>query len=261
METKKIKQKETQGSRKIKQKLEDLKRNDYFKKSLDKSIQIYKNGKESNDTAGDIINSLFKEYIKLGRKTEKAIKKDIKLDWMTTQVKIAEEYSLDCDLFSYLTWPIIMKLIAPDIKLKSLINPRAEIDMCCITDNYDDYLMRDNDKYFPLILNPAKQSHIIAYPVSIDIHCFATKRDVLDFIEKKWKNINACLSSYRNKDIRIRKRKHNQKLVDFIWKNKNLKIVELKNKLDKYFPDNKLFGYDDIYKIISIEKQRRTTEV
>ena len=50
---------------------------------------------------------------------------------------------------------------------------------------------------------------MLAYPVSIKIHRLASKRDVLDFIEKRWDYIEKnYLELYRGKLYKNKRRKN-----------------------------------------------------
>lgn len=249
------KEKETQGSRKMKQYLEDLKRNKYFRKELNKYLKLYDKESDNFPRKPDIIDNLLNKYSELGKITKRALKKYTRNSCEKITKKLAEKYSIDNRLLSYITFSIITKGM-----LK--IDPNAEIDMCCLKDIYDDNFGIEHGSFqeFPLILRPAEQNHYIAYPVGIGIHRYATKRDVLDYIEKKWLQIEACLFSYNEKKVRIRKRKYNRGLLDFIWENQNMDIKKLKNSLDKKFPRNGLVYYE-IYKIINIERKRRMQEI
>jgi hypothetical protein len=107
-----------------------------------------------------------------------------------------------------------------------------------------------------------RQSHIRAYPVSIDIHKYATKRDVLDYIEKRWSFIEDYLGTYTSEKVRFRKRKMDREIVDYIWENRKVKSKNILELINKKYPDNKLnLGYEDVLKIISNEKFRRSKRI
>ena len=251
---KKNKRRETQGSQKIRQYLEDLRRNKYFRKELNKYLKIRKKEMEDWPRKLDIIDYFLDEYIRLGKITKGRIKKYEKNGCQKIIRKLSEKYAVDQKLLSYITFPILVKY--PKAK-----DPNAEIDMCNLIDNCDDNFGVEHGSFaaIPLILNPPKQSHFIAYPISIDIHRFATKRDVLDYVEKKWWLIENALHQYGER-VRIKKRKYGKKLLDFIWKNQNLKMGKIKELLDKKFPGNGLVYYE-IYKINSLERRRRKEEL
>ena len=159
----------------------------------------------------------------------------------------AEQYGVDFDLFQTVTRKIEEdELIWGD-----------RPDVCEIADDYDD-VFNPEFHYFSPKQSQVKQLHIRSHPLSINIHKLASKRDVLDFIEKRWDIIENYLESYRKK-TRIRTRE-NKKINNFIWNawehSHTMNIREIKNALDKQFPDNKLV-YFEIYKIISLEKRRR----
>lgn len=247
------KKKDTQGSQKMKQYLEDLKRNKYFRKEINKYLKFHKKESKNYPRKTDIVDFLFDEYTKFGKIAKRALRKYEKNSGFNVEKKLARKYAIDSRLLSYITWPMLGL---------SVIDPNAEIDMCNFVDNYDDNfgIGHGFSQVFPLIMRPFSENHYEAYPVGINIHRFASKRDVLDYIEKKWSLIESCISIYSEKKARFRKRKHSRKLLDFLWENKTLEINKLKNKLDRTFPGNGLVYYE-IYKIISLERQRRMKEL
>jgi len=110
-------------------------------------------------------------------------------------------------------------------------------------------------------LSPIKRfidaTEIKAYPISINIHKLASKRDVMDFINKRWFEIETNLNFYR-RDInpRIRK-KINTERDELVWKNKNLKPEKIIKLLsDKNIKQGLI--YNDIYKILSLERKNRS---
>jgi len=96
-----------------------------------------------------------------------------------------------------------------------------------------------------------------AYPIALHIHPMASKRDVIDYIEKKWNFIeNNYLRSYAEKKLKFGKRKHKQEIVDFIWENRSLTAKKIKMKLDEVYPENELV-YFEISKLLQLEKEKR----
>lgn len=245
--------KETQGHRKMKQYLEDLKRNKHFRRDFNKYLKLYKDHKDSEHSQ-NLMNLMFDKHIKLAKLTKRAIKKD-ETRWMKAKKIIAEKYNLDYRLLAYLSDPITTKYL----KLPHWEDTR--IDMCHFVDNYDDNFFDSMAKLgIPLLLDPFKQMHISAYPVSIDIHLFATKRDVLDFIDKRWGDIGNTLLSYSEKNVRIRKRKQSRELLDCIWENQSLGATKIKAVINKKFPNNGL-AYWEIHKIVSNERKKRMLKI
>jgi len=89
------------------------------------------------------------------------------------------------------------------------------------------------------------------YPVKIKIHRFASKRDILDFVEKNWAEIGSFLH-----EKRIRARKIPREITDFIWKHRNKKAKEIVPLLRERFPGRNL-AYFEVNKILDEEKKRR----
>lgn len=93
------------------------------------------------------------------------------------------------------------------------------------------------------------------YPVAIGIHKDASKRDLLDFIAKSWKEIIKQRASGGSKLLEVRGRKSkNRFTADLIYKNKGLSIKEIRGILS----DQNIFKDDgEIAKIRSQEIKRR----
>lgn len=244
----------TQGNQKLRQHLDDLLRNKHFMKAAAQFMTAYKD-KPSDDYD---IHNLLDEYKKLDQKAQKYLKKHyLKLD--TEMNKIAEEYGLDMELLR----PVIMSSVLTgkeNKELKEWLLYGGCLDMCFLVDNNDEQL---NPAFPPLpfVLDTRKQDHIKAFPISIDIHRFATKRDVLDYIRKEWPRIEGTLNIYREyKNIKFRKRKFDRKLLDFIWDNRTLNKKRIIESLDQNFPNHGLV-YFEIYKLISLENKRRNQKL
>lgn len=246
-------QKTTQGQKKMLQYFEDLKRNKHFKILIKRLEKISEENSKKKD---ENYEKLMEEFIRNYQELDQLLKKRMKLSNKSQEIImfIAEEYGLTSEITAD---PIVFDFLSKDESKYSIWN-----DMCAVSDNYDFFLNEVFSRPVPIELDTAKQSHIRAYPISIDIHKFATKRDVLDYIEKRWNFIESYLEVYRDKNVRFRKRKIERKVVDYIWENKKepaKKIVEL---IAKKFLDNNLnLGYEDILKIISNEKNRRIKKI
>jgi hypothetical protein len=146
-----------------------------------------------------------------------------------------------------------------DITEKEDLVQSPVFDLCTVTDNYDRDLS-DEAQPVPILLDTHRQSHIRAYPVSIDLHRFASKRDVLDFVNKRWDMVEASLRQYSDegKPTRFRKRKYDLAIIDYIWANRSKPHGVLATLVNTEFPDSPhAFSYVEVQKIILAEKLRR----
>jgi hypothetical protein len=219
--------KTTQGEIKMNKYVEDLIRNKDFREKIKLLIK-----KHRKFTSGDYNNWTDKEKqehdemnIKIGEILDeyeilrKKCKKLFRNDYTKMSEWISEVYLLDSEQINY-----IQSLFDDRFKdISDFFKSSADFDMCKIYDFYDDELHPFNKGEEIIHLNGRKKAFLHAYPVAISIHPKASKRDVLDFIEKRWNWIeNNYLRSYSDKKLKYGRRKHSQKVLDFLWENKSL---------------------------------------
>lgn len=203
-----------------------------------KKFSQYLNDLRKNENFIELIQKL---------KTEKNHKKRRKFS-----IELAEKYGIDSDLLFDIWYRLY-----PD---KKNIGWGELVDVCQIEDSYDVISYEEEHQQLPIKKDLIRLMDMLAYPVSIKIHRLASKRDVLDFIEKRWDYIEKnFFELYREKKLRIRKRK-NQKIYDFIWDNRDKDKKTIKKLLDKKYPDYNI-DYFEIYKIIQLEKKRRSKDI
>lgn len=251
----------TQGHEKINLYINKLIRNKVFLEDLklidesnfDAQISYENLSKEQREKSDNDVNQFIKisdEYVALKERCENLFKEK----YWKFQEKLTHEYGIDLNLLSYVRCHI-------DNNHKNTILFDVYAEMCRIVNDFDEQFIPFNPGDDFIHLMPAKRSELIAYPVSIKIHSLASKRDVLDFIEKRWPWIDNELR--QTKDARAlkikRKRKYGQDLLDFIWNNKDLPIKIIKTKLDKEFPKNGLVYYE-ISNLIQSQKIERLLE-
>lgn len=247
-------EKQTQGNKKLNQIIGDLKRNAYFLRSLNsirKELAEQKNSDIQNEDEieGELTDRLIEitgeiesisEYYKSTRsKTGKIVD------------SLIDRYAIDPELITELSVSQILKRDNPNID--------KYYDMCKVMDLYDQ-LNNADFRDPPIQLDVRLQQEFRVYPIHLQIHRLASKRDVLDFIEKRWNFVESFLDSYREKKPRIRQRKMPREITDLIWANRKLSQKNIKELLDEKFPKNTIV-YNEIYKIISIERKRRQRKI
>jgi len=256
---------QTQGEFKMMRYIEDLARNEHFKRKIKRLNKFTKKGKSKTDKVftfseeesaqidkfGEEIYSILDSYKELAKRYKKLLY-DRKF---RAERRIAEEYFID-------NWGIFYSIycLQKNEETLRLLKSLFELDMCKICDLQDEENNPVYSKDDIISLNPTRTLRRIAYPVSISINPRASKRDVLDFVEKKWPFIESILSSYSEKKLKFGKRKFDQKLLDFIWDNRALKPAEIKNALDIKFPSSDLVYYE-ISRIIRQEREKRLREL
>ena len=257
---------ETKGHKKLARYIKDLIRNKPFLKDL-KRLKKYENKREpvpqlyvdrtpeqqkESDDFNKEITSIINGYELLRKRTEKLFDSR----QLRKRMYIAEKYGLNTKLLGYAQTMLESEEKAQEYDEFYWL----ELEMCQIESPHDEEISPANPGEEIIHLKPHRQIHLNAYPISIGIHVGATKRDVLDFIEKRWKWIENNIRIHKDKALQNRQRKHSQTLLDFIWKNRNVPARELKKLIDTDFPENGLVYYE-IQEIIRQEKKRRTQEL
>ncbi len=255
--------KTTQGHTKMMRYISDLVRNKYFQRAIkklrrtEKYFQIptgyYKDWTPEQQKKHDEINQELASIISGYELLRKRCKKVLADRHFLYSKKIAYDFGLDGNLQN-LARALAEKNIEKVKFWEGYIGDEA--DMCIPATAYEDEMSPLNKGDEIIYLSPRRQLSLIAYPVAIRIHPKAAKRDVLDYIEKRWKWIEALLRLKDEKALKTRKRKYSKEMLDFIWGNRFVPGKEMKKKLDDKFLHNGI-EYYEIYKIISLEKARR----
>lgn len=258
---------ETQGHDKMLRYIEDLVRNKEFRKQIKKLRSLGKYTKipdgyykdwspeeqKKHNWIDNEVGSIINEYESLRKRTNKIIKTKSAL----VKENIALRYGLDNNLISIASYKIKNEKSDPsnEIDLRYLFDESP--DMCRVIDLYDDELNPANPGEEIIYMRHDRQLLFCANPVAIAINQRSSKRDVLDYIEKKWSSIETTLRKFDDeKPLRLRKRKHPQEMVDLIRENQSLPPKQILEKLDKKFPNN-IFAYYEITKIVQLERKRR----
>lgn len=255
---------QTKGREKMLRYINELIRNKNFKRLLKKlkSLEKYEKipegsyygwtnaEKAKHDHINDELDSIIAEYENLRKRCRKLLKTKA----FGVKEDISSLYGLDNDTI-YLADATLRK----DKDAITFMQGRADPDMCRLHDPYFEELTRLNPGDEIIHLNPTRQLLFTAYPVSIMVHQRASKRDVVDFIEKKWPLLDQLRDSEEG-ILRLRKRKYTQELLDFIWENQSLPSRKLIDMIEHKFPQYSL-EYYELSKLISLERQRRTRKL
>jgi len=238
--------KETQGHRKRKRMYADLLRNYSLRRVLKR---IRKARRKSINRSDNGISDIVDEFVKLKRKVAKYHKKM----GLHYNFAVAEAHAIEGHLIDALIYEREGDRKSADF-LKRF---HYEMDMCTVFDLYDEEFCGENSDGI-ITLRPYLIMSRLAYPVAIGIHPGASKNDVLDFVEKRWSEVENNLRRGEpfEKAVRQRKRKHDQKILDFIWENKGFADKYTKELLEKKFPNNGITYYE-INKLIHLESERR----
>ncbi len=169
--------------------------------------------------------------------------------------EIAEKYSIDDSIGS----PLFKLSKSP---LSDFTRSNDDLDVCQIYDQkskeYDLVSMavysKDPDS-FPEEIKKSKYK----FPIHIAISPLASKRDVLDFINKRWFEIRGRLDLHQEKNITNFRKKPNEQRDQFIWEHRELPASEIANLVNEKFPNSNLI-YSDISSILYILRKRKTSK-
>jgi len=254
-------EKQTQGHKKILLYIEDLIRNKNFIRFIKRIRRLrkqdpwpegmYVDWTPEEQKKHDYINDEIGGIIADNEKLRKRCKKLFMDDEFRIKENLALIFGLDGDAVNL----AIAKFDKnANYEKSALLN--YEPDMCQIIDMNDEMRNPFNKGEDCLYMRRDLQLLYASHPIAIYINKRASKRDVLDFIEKKWQKIENMRYDDEQKVLKIRERKHDQDMVDFIWENQGLSRKQIIKKLDEKFPNHGLVYYE-INKIIQIERIKR----
>lgn len=229
----------SKGHKKLEQILEDLRRDSVFVKSMS---EVSKSKSPYTSDELKALYSVYKLYLDLlgyFRKEFLTPDKSYKL-----KKKLCKDYGIKPSLFSVLQYYSLKdyKIDAGQFDEKSIG------DVCVIENPKDHDKPLDMHDFHTIIVDGIDKD---VYPVHLKIHRFASKRDVLDFIDINWKQLKPHLV-----EKRIRQRKLPRRIVDFIWKHRELKAKAIVTLLKEEYPESGL-TYFEVNKILDQERKRR----
>ncbi|MCC7436776.1 hypothetical protein IT402_02805 [Candidatus Nomurabacteria bacterium] len=97
------------------------------------------------------------------------------------------------------------------------------------------------------------------FPVHLMISPDASKRDVLDFINKNWQLVQAYMEDYKRKTPAIRE-KQNKERDSRIWELQHLGAKMVASKINQEFP-NTNFSYADVNKVLHRMRKKRKSDL
>jgi hypothetical protein len=231
-------EKKTQGQLKMKQVLEDIRRNKKIMKRID---QI---SKTKPPYTPEELQMLYSTYINFVHFLYAFRRERLNKDKAyKSKKRISKEYGIKPELFERL-----LHACRNDRYEGWDFSEETSSDVCEIeeTDDFENHL--DIHNFHINILDGLEKE---VFPLKIKVHRFASKRDIHDFIDKNWDEIKEYLT-----EKRIKQRKLPREVTDFIWKHREDGAKELEKKLAERYPKYKLI-YFEINKVIHEEKKRR----
>lgn len=189
-------------------------------------------------------NEIFKE------KLDKAKSIEDPKERRKAAVVLAEEYYLD---ISYGT-RMEQEFAHPALKAKRLI---VDLDVCRLVDAKKE---RDEDlDYFKATGDIVFKRELDVFPVHLMISAEASKRDVLDFINKNWQLVQVYMEDYKRNTPVIRE-KQNQERDNRIWEIQDLGAKMVASKINEEFP-NTNFSYADVNKVLHRMRKKRKSDL
>jgi hypothetical protein len=158
-------------------------------------------------------------------------------------LKLAEKHDLDLGEKSPLRQ--LARGEAPD-----LTNP--DLDFCRILDRGSEICDSSRKEFYAT--RPFERHAIGLYPVHICISPLATKRDVLDYVTKRWGEIRWCLNLWGFDASGIRKRPKAER-DQFIWERRDLPCSTIVKLLEVEYP-GKFFDYAQVNAILKNLRKR-----
>lgn len=153
---------------------------------------------------------------------------------------LAATYGIDC----YQTLPWTQLIVDKNAALHE-----SALDFCQVIDEANEMLIGSGSTSFVMkpSLTSDKLLSVLLYPVHICISRSAKQRDVVDYVQKRWGEIQQLLEHYGEKQPVIRKRSKPARDT-FIWEHRDVPSEELADLVDREFPGESL-TYADINSI------------
>lgn len=173
-------------------------------------------------------------------------------DWRNKQLfRFAEAHSLD-----YFSGSSFVQLL---VTRHFWFREDPGLDFCQLVDEVDEILENSEHDYYVTLPKPNrdKRLSIMLYPIHICISPLASKRDVLDYVAKKWGDIRSLLDIYREGEPTIRKRRKAAR-DQFIWEHRDVPSTELADTVCKEFPNDEPLTYADVNSIKHKLRQRHS---
>ncbi|MHC1679207.1 MAG: hypothetical protein AB9886_01575 [Candidatus Cryosericum sp.] len=132
------------------------------------------------------------------------------------------------------------------------------LDLCQTVDELNELAMSPEGTHFieRPVPTEAKALSVLLYPVHIAISPLARKRDVLDYVAKRWPEIRRMMGFLGAGRPAIRPRRKTSR-DGFIWAHRDMPSEELADLVDKEFPGESL-TYADINSIKQKLKKRHS---
>lgn len=159
------------------------------------------------------------------------------------------DFAYENDLELYLGSPLMQFILDGEPMGSAWSEIDSGVDCCRIVDEYDEIFGFYNYENYevPLKPFPDQKLRIENYPILIAISPLATKRDVLDFVAKRWAEIRNELDIYGECGPVIRKRAKAER-DQFIWEHRAMHSRALADLVCQEFP-SEMLTYSDVNNI------------
>ncbi|NTV40789.1 MAG: hypothetical protein HGA61_00750 [Candidatus Moranbacteria bacterium] len=141
-----------------------------------------------------------------------------------------------------------------------LLSYLKSVNLCKVADSVDEYADFYRGTEDPLVYLNYLKTENDYFPAHLRISPYASKRDIIKFIEENYsKLIKPIQEKYKNPDtnlgkVRNRRKKGRNNLI-LSLRSKGKSLTEIRKEIKEKTNEN--LGYEDVAKILSIERKRR----
>jgi hypothetical protein len=252
---KRITRQPDKGTALLHETLDDMVRSSSFKEDIQlmkewKNVRLTPTEKSDADKNNKRCLEIVQEIEGLRKEHEKLLAKDPELEEYKF---ISEKYGLD--------YPAIWYALEHQKRDNDLVVNylKAMTPICQLGLDREREMNPLNPGEDITFINRGRQLYLNAYPISISIHRLATKRGVIDYVNKDWKHIKEALGESGKLS---RKKKLPQDVRDFLYANRDKTSKEqLAAYKDAFKGDGYIsLTYKEISDIVKDESKRRSRD-
>lgn len=164
--------------------------------------------------------------------------------------QLAKEYNLDISVGTRMFKESAIPALNSD-------RPAYDLDVCRLVDAKSS--REEELAFFEATGKLFNKRELNVFPVHLMITPEASKRDVLDFINKNWQLVQAYMEKYK-REIPVLRKRPNKERDERIWELQHLGAKIVAEKINKEF-SNTNFSYADVNKILHRMRKKRKSDL